>query len=372
MKTWLSVLPLSLLLASCAVAPPSADDSAALRPKVIAAKWTKTSAEPFRGKQDDVFFLDPNIGWYVNGAGKLYATRDGGATWKLLWDKPGTFFRTVAFVDEKHGYIGNVGTDYFPDVKDETPLYETRDGGATWKPTRLPTFVKGLCAIDIAHVDFINHGVLARRTMIHAAGRVGGPPALLRSLDGGATWKSIDLSTLVGPVLDVKFLDENVGFVMAGSIAAELKDSRAVILKTTNGGATWREVYRGARGHEITWKGSFPSAKVGYVTIQSYDPDKTNTRRWVAKTIDGGDTWREIALDDDHAVRQFGVAFATPDIGWVGVIDGAYQTTDGGASWRKVPADDIGRAVNKLRVLRADAGFVAYAVGTNVAKFEAR
>jgi photosystem II stability/assembly factor-like uncharacterized protein len=360
------------LLAACAGAPQSTGDGSALRAKVATAKWVKTSAQPFRGKQDDVYFLDPNVGWYVNGTGKLYATRDGGANWTLLWDKPGTFFRTVAFVDEQHGYVGNVGTDYFPDVKDDTPLYETRDGGVTWKPTTLPAFVKGLCAIDIVKVNYINHGIPATRTMIHAAGRVGGPPSLLRSLDGGATWKYIDLSRQVGPILDVKFFNENVGFVMAGSIATDLKDSRAVILKTSNGGATWREVYRSTRSHEITWKGAFPSDRIGFVTIQSYDPDKSNSQRHVAKTTDGGESWHEMKLDDDHAVREFGVAFATPEIGWVGAVNGAYQTLDGGASWSKVAADDIGRAVNKLRVLRTESGFVAYAVGTHVAKFEAK
>jgi photosystem II stability/assembly factor-like uncharacterized protein len=373
MKSFLAVLFFATLLSGCA-SPPSAtsNESAAMRPKVAAAQWAKTSATPYRGKQDDVYFLNPNVGWYVNGTGKLFSTRDGGASWKLLWEKPGTFFRTVAFVDEQHGYVGNVGTDYFPDVKDETPLYETRDGGATWTATTLPAFVKGLCAIDIAKVSYINHGVAASRTMIHAAGRVGGPPALVRSLDGGATWKYIDLSKQIGPILDVKFFNENIGFVMAGTIATEAKNRHAVILKTINGGATWKEVYRSARPNEITWKGAFPSDQIGYVTIQSYDDDKTNTQRYVAKTTDGGDTWREIPLVSDHAVREFGVGFVTPEIGWVGAIDGAYQTLDGGVSWSKVASENIGRAINKIRVLRTSEGFVAYAVGTNVAKFEVK
>jgi photosystem II stability/assembly factor-like uncharacterized protein len=374
MRRLIATLWSATLLSGCATlpTPPTADDSAALRARVATQKWVKTAAEPFRGKQDDVFFLDTNIGWYVNGTGKLFSTRDGGASWKLLWEKPGTFFRTVAFVDEKHGYVGNVGTDYFPDVKDETPLYETRDSGATWTPTKLPEFVKGMCAIDIARVSYINHGVSAQRTMIHAGGRVGGPPGLVRSLDAGATWKYIDLSKMIGPILDVKFFNENIGFVMAGTIATTAAERHAVILKTINGGATWKEVYRSKRPNEITWKGAFPTDKIGYVTIQSYDDDKTNTQRYVAKTTDGGDTWSEIPLVADHAVREFGVAFVTPEIGWVGAIDGAYQTLDGGASWAKITSEDIGRGINKFRVLRTPTGFVAYSVGTHVAKLEVK
>ncbi|MGL5002689.1 MAG: WD40/YVTN/BNR-like repeat-containing protein, partial [Casimicrobium sp.] len=311
--------------------------------QITSSAWKKTSAPAFRGKQDDVYFIDAKTGWYVNGEGKLYATKDGGTSWNLVHEKKGTFFRTLAFLDEKHGFIGNVGTEYFPNVTDETPLYETRDGGVTLTEVKLPAKVKGLCAIDIVRTKFVNQGLLAERTVIHAAGRVGGPPHLLRSLDGGVTWKFIDLSSQAGPILDVKFFNEMEGFVFAGT-TGDTEKSNALILKTNDGGVTWKNVYQSNRPFEITWKASFPSRDIGYVTIQSYDPDKTKSQRYVAKTTDGGNTWKEIPLVDEHAVREFGVAFVTPQIGWVGAIDGAYQTVDGGASWSKVKADDIGRA----------------------------
>jgi hypothetical protein len=40
--------------------------------------WRKLLTEPYRGKQDDIAFVDPDHGWFGNGQGKLYATRDGG------------------------------------------------------------------------------------------------------------------------------------------------------------------------------------------------------------------------------------------------------------------------------------------------------
>jgi photosystem II stability/assembly factor-like uncharacterized protein len=340
-------------------------------------RWALTAAEPYRGKQDDVFFISPNVGWYVNGTGKIFGTRDSGASWTLLKNQPGTFFRTIAFIDEKHGLVGNVGTDYFPGVTDETPLYETRDGGVTWTAVALPapgssgtaaTPLKGLCAIDIVRVPFINHGVLAERVVIHAAGRVGGPGHILRSLDGGASWKHVSVPAIVGPILDIKFFNDRDGLVFAGT-RGELTESNALILATDNGGETWREVYRSQRPYEITWKASFPTRNTGFVSVQSYDPDPKRAERVVAKTTDGGRTWREIPLVSEHAVREFGIGFVTPELGWVGVNDGAFQTSDGGASWKRVAPTDIGRAVNKIRVLPDRNGFVAYAVGTHVARF---
>jgi photosystem II stability/assembly factor-like uncharacterized protein len=94
------------------------------------------------------------------------------------------------------------------------------------------------------------------------------------------------------------------------------------------------------------------------------------SQRYVAKTTDGGDTWKEIPLVDQHDVRQFGVAFADERTGWVGTTNGGYQTEDGGATWKYV---DMGRAVNKIRVVNdgvTKAPKVAYAIGVDVRKIE--
>ena len=160
-------------------------------------RWTKLKTEPFRGKQDDVYFITPEVGWYVNGSGKIYKTIDGGATWALKLNKPGTYFRAVGFVDEMRGFAGNIGTEYFPNVSDTTPLYQTSDGGETWKAVEgvIERMIKGICAIEIVKKPFINAGKLDYKATIFAAGRVGGPPFLLKSEDNGATWQSIDMSS---------------------------------------------------------------------------------------------------------------------------------------------------------------------------------
>jgi photosystem II stability/assembly factor-like uncharacterized protein len=358
------------VLAACAADAPTRGRDAAETPKAYTlpadAKWQKLDTVAFKGKQDDIFFLNPNLGWYVNGIGKIYRTTDGGKSWVEKLSKPGTYFRTIGFVDEKLGYAGNVGTDYFPGVTDTTPLYLTNDGGDTWTAVAGidgPT-VKGLCAIDILRTRYINAGVLEERTIIHAGGRVGGPAFLMRSLDGGKTWKSTDLSAHTKMILDVKFFNENEGFVM-GATDANSENSNALIIATKDGGATWTKVFQSNRKWELTWKASFPTRKVGYVTIQNYNPDKTDSQRYVAKTTDGGATWKEIPLVNEHPVRQFGVAFADEKLGWVGTTNGGYETTDGGATWKLV---ELGRAVNKIRMVKDGEGFVGYAIGVDVRK----
>lgn len=145
--------------------------------------WRKLPTEPFRGKQDDVVFVDRSTGWYGNGQGKLYKTVDGGETWTKVMDRPGTFVRALGFVDATTGFLGNVGPDYFPGVSDPQPLYRTRDGGLTWTPVTevAGPAVKGICAIDVLTRPFVNHGVLGTKTVVRAAGRVGGPAFLMES-----------------------------------------------------------------------------------------------------------------------------------------------------------------------------------------------
>lgn len=361
-----------MVAASCTSSMPKSSESdggarVAARPSLsVDASWKKLETVAYRGKQDDIYFVTPETGWYGNGAGKLYKTTDGGKSFAEQWSKPGTFIRALGFIDAQNGFLGNVGTDYFPNVSDEQPLYRTRDGGATWLPVTnvIGPSVKGICAIDIVKRTFIDSGVLRERTIVHAAGRVGGPAHLMRSLDGGESWKSIDLSAYTAMILDVKFFDELNG-IIAGASDSDTAKSNARVIATNDGGNSWRTVYESTRPFEITWKLSFPTREIGYVTIQKYNPDPKVVEHFVAKTTDGGKTWRELPVASDANDRAFGVAFATPEIGWIGSAKGGYQTTDGGAHWKFV---EMGRAVNKIRLLPTKTGFVGYAIGAEVRK----
>jgi photosystem II stability/assembly factor-like uncharacterized protein len=328
--------------------------------------WKPLTTEPYAGKQDDITFIDKNNGWYVNGHGKIFHTADGGSTWEKQLEQKGTFFRTIAFVDKNIGFAGTVGTDYFPNVSDTIPLYATKDGGKTWKSVSYKgPYVKGLCAIDIVKEQYINHGNIDYKTHIYAVGRVGSPANMMTSHDGGTTWTSHSMNDDCKMLFDIKMLNKNEGFAAAAT-HEDISQSNALILKTFDGGKTWKKVYHSNRPFETTWKIAFPTPKVGYVTIQSYNPDPTVKQQRVAKTTDGGVTWIEINLVEESQAREFGIGFIDENHGFVGTLNSGFETTDGGVTWQKI---DLGRACNKIRINKDEQGTVyGYAIGVNVFK----
>lgn len=328
--------------------------------------WRKLKTAPYAGKQDDITFINEQEGWYVNGYGSIYHTRNGGETWEKQLEKKGTFFRCIASIDSLRGFAGTVGTDYFPNVTDTIPLYGTTDGGKTWQavPYSGP-YVKGLCAIDIVREPYINHGKTDYKIHLYAVGRVGSPANQMISHDGGNTWVSNKMDAVCNMLFDIKMLDKNTGFACASTLE-DMEKTHALILKTRDGGRTWTKVYESSRPFETCWKVSFPTENVGYATIQTYNPDTALKQQRVAKTTDGGETWQEINLVEDANAREFGIGFIDEQHGFVGTMKSGYETSDGGNSWKPV---NMGKACNKIRIYRNASGKpYGYAIGVDVLK----
>lgn len=321
--------------------------------RATAQSWHLLPAAPaIRGKQDDLYFIDPDNGWSVNGLGNIFATSDGGSTWRNLLKQPGTYFRCIGFTDQLHGFAGNIGTDYYPNVTDTIPLYATSDGGEHWAPVTAISgpMPKGLCSIFV--LDSLH---------VFGAGRVGGPCHFLSTSDGGRHWRSRDIGNRLGMLIDLYFTSPRHGYAFGCSDVDGTK-GHSVILKTTDGGEHWREIFRSSMANEMCWKVSFPSARTGYVAVLARDSSAT-----VLKTTDGGEHWRELKLIDGHYEGK-GVGFLDERTGWVaGERPGVppYRTTDGGATWS---ADTtLGPYINRIRFVDG----VGYAIGAAIYKLDA-
>ena len=348
---------ITVVLVASAVGTPAPADNNSSAP---VQGWTRLDTVPYtlNNKQDAIAFADAQTGWYGNGTGKVYGTTDGGKTWRNIWSRPGTYVRSLEFADDRTGFLGNIGPDYYPAVKDINPLYVTHDGGAHWTPVTSVSGsrIKGVCAIDVLKIG-------GKVVAIRAGGRVGGPAGMMESFDEGKTWRARDMREFTGMILDIHFVDENVGFI-SGATGEDESRSNARILKTTDGGKTWRVVFATDTPNDINWKISFPSADVGYASIISYQAPDGEARGYVVKTDDGGEHWRKLKVTDDKDWIPYGINFMNTSRGWIGGSTGGYETTDGGQSWHAVM---MGKSTNKIRVEpRSDGGTSVFAIGLDV------
>ena len=133
----------------------------------------------------------------------------------------------------------------------------------------------------------------------------GGAGTVLRTTDGGATWRRVGIDAAVGDSLDfrdIAAIDSLTAYAMS---AGEGERGRARIFKTTDGGRSWAVVF------SDTTRGTFFDA------ISFWDrnrgvavSDPVNGRFVVVVTDDGGQTWRRPTATGMPQARPGEAAFA--------------------------------------------------------------
>jgi len=265
------LLSVGLLCVACSVmftqAPkksaPAAESS---RPK-LKAVW-----EPANYPKDlnllDVKFISAEEGWAVGEKNTILHTKDGAKTWEAqLGGDPESTDRElteVFFLDANHGWARG-GAE---------KLMRTGNGGMSWEEV-------GKLSQHERSLNFVSPqtGFTAYR-------------AIRRTDDGGKTWKEVlkcginlqvdGLARKADCYLnDLTFVTPTVGYAI-GQATGNIK--RAVLARTTDGGASWTQSAPEAM-EDAGKQAFFWNEKSGLVTMYA---EKTLI------TTDGGDTWSGI------------------------------------------------------------------------------
>lgn len=363
------LLVVTLLLGISLVVPDT-------RAQVVPYKWETVLELPsVLGRYNDIDFVDDRHGWTivpyfsyldtvrtVGDYGQIYRTGDGGSTWEKLVDSSHVHFRAIQFKDRLNGWVGSFGVyranaDSMQ-LMDTIPLFSTSDGGDSWHPVTTITGEKpaGICGLQL--LDDMH---------IFGCGRFAGPGSFIKSTDGGATWHSRNISHLMEMAIDCYFWTPDSGIIAGGSDFSmgaypDMYDStNCVVILTTDGGETWREIYRSNRTIEWCWKIHFPSRSTGYISIETVREDSLS----ILKTTDGGLTW-ERKLVHIGAVNVQGIGFLNDSLGFIGGrTPFGYRTTDGGNTWKSWNTSVFSGGANRFRFIGDTVGFV---VGKTVAK----
>ena len=328
--------------------------------------WQATTTTAVTDRYDDIYFLNPDTGWAVSldccigQTGQILKTTDGGITWIQGNASSTAIYRDIGFLDDQTGFVGILESDSF--YNDTAIMYQSSNGGNNWYPvTSLPgPRPAGICGMCV-----INDSTL------YAVGRYFGPAGFYKTTNKGTSWTYIAVDSLAGGLVDVYFANPDTGFAVGTT--GNWYTGSGVILHTSNGGNNWEVIRTTDRDSEICWKLSFPSSKMGYISIESFRTSIDS--QFCLKTIDGGQTWNEVYFTteagafNDGGFDAQGIGFINDNLGWIGGRDSGtlgkeYKTEDGGATWS---TENWGRSLNRFRWVGDG---IAYFSGSQVYKFQ--
>ncbi|MEP6646061.1 MAG: YCF48-related protein [Saprospiraceae bacterium] len=276
--------------------------------------WKICNGPPFSSRLDDIYMVNTQTGYAVCGDGQIVKTNDGGDNWYTLTQDPAVYCRSVEFIDEDHGFVGG-----FPSVNATTNiLRRTSDGGNTWEdltPLLDPGAIKGICGLSI----------VGPKTIYGCGNWYQDSAYIVKSVDGGDSWQFIDMSSYATSLIDMYFISPDVGFATGkGPLPLET----AVILYTTDGGATWACVFQNNIATEYCWKIQHLTADLYFASIEDFG----DTPSKIVYSEDGGMTWNIHIVNPTNDNIE-GVGFVDPLHGWTGGGSNSYETIDGGFNW---------------------------------------
>jgi photosystem II stability/assembly factor-like uncharacterized protein len=302
--------------------------------------WRATTA-PVQTRYDDIWFINPQVGWGVNSAGQIVHTDDAGATWTIQHTVDAdTWLRCMSFTSPTDGWVGSITR--------RQRLWRTQDG-KTWTDmtSTIPALPSAICGMSSPSKNV----VFASGTQY--PNREAG---IMHTADGGQSWESISMAAHANLLIDTLFVDDTHGWVVGGQGGTSYDKLQPVIMFTADGGKTWENRLQNSgivfpRG-EWGWKIQFLNPQIGFVSLEN------DTAAAILKTTDGGASWKRIDITDPQRnVELEGIGFINEQVGWVGgwghnfnagTPDGTTSgTTDGGATWFN--ANNVGHFLNRFR-----------------------
>ncbi len=294
-------------------------------PVFVTPEPATAATVPWNADYNDVHFVDDNWGWVAGTGGTLLRTRNGGQNWEVLPSGTTEEIVAVSFVDRDRGWY----------LTKDAWVWRTTNGGNSW--TRMKAF-------RLYGVVFSGGG----------SGRI---------------------------AFDMKFVDENIGFLVARRTPPEWNmNQMGLVFRTTNGGVDWSLVLEGPDHREAGQTHPNYNARSTLRAVDFVSPTHgwavgidswtTTPKSVVYRTTTGGASqgaWIEAGTGITGANDLYDVSFATTQVGTVvgrNVISGAgviRRSTNGGQTWVAQSANTT-NALNAVHMLDTQ---TAWAVGEN-------
>ena len=284
--------------------------------------------------------------WIVATASSgVWRTHNAGTTWESVFDDEGSYSIGCVTLDPSDPnvvWVGSGENNSQRSVSYGDGVYRSRDGGKTWENLGLEDSEHiGAITVDPRDPDVV---------LVAAQGplwRSGGQRGVYRTTDGGASWEA---------VLEV---DEHTG---ANEVLRDPRDPDLLyastwqrqrrqwtqlgggpgsgVWKSTDGGATWREVEAGLPGGD--------KGRIG-LALSPADPDTlyavveaSRDEGGFYRSTNRGESWERRSDRVSGSPQYYNELFADPhDADRVYLADTFLSVTeDGGATWSRVGIAD--------------------------------
>jgi photosystem II stability/assembly factor-like uncharacterized protein len=263
----------------------------------------------------DVVNKKPEIIYVGTAGGGVWKSVSAGASFRPVFDD---FTQSIGKVtiDQNHPDTVWVGTGE-PWVRNSvgvgTGVYKTINGGTSWEFVGLK---------DSEHIsDIIIHPTDGNIVYVGAQGHLWGPNqerGVFKTTDGGKTWTKIlyiDENTGCAELeMDPKNPDVIYAAMWSHRRFPDFFDSgftgTSALMKSIDGGKTWKKIHNGLP-NTMLGRMSIAAAptnpKILYASIEAAgNKEKTgNENKGLYKSTDGGESWKKINSDFNNTVRPF-------------------------------------------------------------------
>ncbi len=166
-------------------------------------------------------FVNENLGFIAGDNATLLKTENGGLSWKPVTINGNDNLYDLFFLSGQTGFL----------TKHDSVM-KTTDGGITWVSTNLNSDGQNNY---LENIHFVNDSLGFLKNKFSTF--------YYKTTDAGNTWDSVTIYPAIeGLSLNtVYFLNENTGFT--GGTVSDFSSNTYYILRTSDGGKTWQEVY---------------------------------------------------------------------------------------------------------------------------------
>jgi len=328
------------------------------RPPDLGLTWVRTGG-PLGGLGYDIRMRlsDPDIMYVTDAFSGLHISADGGVSWSA--SNAGILARTGASGDAIPVFCVTIDP-HDPDIvwcgtQNQRGIYRSTDGGRTWVERDNGIVEREGISFRGFTVDPRNSNIVYAAAELSSYAWAGETRTgrqfdltngvVYKTTDGGASWRPIWRGDDLARYVWIDPRNPERLYVSTGFFdreAANCDVARGIpggvgVLKSEDGGTTWVEL---GRANDLG------NLYVGSLYMHPKSPDillaAAGNHAWrngngVYLSQDGGRTWRAVLeIGPEEAFGSVEFAVADPMIAYAGSDEAMYRSEDGGNTWRQV------------------------------------